>query len=443
MTDHPAPVRTHTWDGTRTLPDWLTGHHWTKGRLTIRTVDGDSHPRPGWMLIGWSDGAVTVASPRIAEREYGPDGPWARAERAEEELAARDAAESADAAAGSYALRAEEVEARLARVTALYEQWVAAGPPPLGVLLARWWDARLVELREAIHADAEQPARTTANNPPVHIGGRVNAEDCPACTGTNPPYPFICPGPDAEQSARTIPDNPATGSDEADHLTGAWTPDPPIGCLTLAGPESPPPPSDPRDQYEAAIHQAFLTTPTRIPGGQPRPGTPDSHVHGPGHMYDMTCALCRGDAKALTAAVLDVRDQALETLRAKVTEVDHIINWHTTCASCARILDSAYAETVRAEKAETALRDALGCFTALTAQNGTARSYATALVPITVIDRWRAVLNEQRTQLGTTPPVPRDPCPYCESSSDRAPRTLLAEHIATIHPEVRTATREN
>lgn len=26
-----------------------------------------------------------------------------------------------------------------------------------------------------------------------HIGG--NAEECPGCDGTNPPYPFICPGP--------------------------------------------------------------------------------------------------------------------------------------------------------------------------------------------------------------------------------------------------------
>ncbi|UJV42044.1 hypothetical protein [Streptomyces sp. AMCC400023] len=34
-------------------------------------------------------------------------------------------------------------------------------------------------------------------NPPQHIGGRANAEDCPACHGTNPPYPFICPGPPA------------------------------------------------------------------------------------------------------------------------------------------------------------------------------------------------------------------------------------------------------
>ncbi|MCX4540474.1 hypothetical protein [Streptomyces sp. NBC_01565] len=29
---------------------------------------------------------------------------------------------------------------------------------------------------------------------PVHQGG--NAEDCQACKGTNPDYPFICPGPE-------------------------------------------------------------------------------------------------------------------------------------------------------------------------------------------------------------------------------------------------------
>ncbi|MFI8962092.1 hypothetical protein ACIGO8_08245 [Streptomyces sp. NPDC053493] len=32
---------------------------------------------------------------------------------------------------------------------------------------------------------------------PIHVGG--NAEDCPACTGTNPPYPFLCPGPKEPQ----------------------------------------------------------------------------------------------------------------------------------------------------------------------------------------------------------------------------------------------------
>jgi hypothetical protein len=43
-------------------------------------------------------------------------------------------------------------------VSALYERWVKAGPPPLGVSMARWWDARLVELHNAIHPAADQTA---------------------------------------------------------------------------------------------------------------------------------------------------------------------------------------------------------------------------------------------------------------------------------------------
>ena len=41
------------------------------------------------------------------------------------------------------------------RVTALYEQWEKAGPPPLGTLMARWWDARLVELRTVLDPPKE------------------------------------------------------------------------------------------------------------------------------------------------------------------------------------------------------------------------------------------------------------------------------------------------
>lgn len=44
--------------------------------------------------------------------------------------------------------RAEDDD--LNRVTKLLSRWTQAGPPPLGVSLARWWDTRLVELREAI-----------------------------------------------------------------------------------------------------------------------------------------------------------------------------------------------------------------------------------------------------------------------------------------------------
>lgn len=103
--------------------------------------------------------------------------------------------------------RAEKAEATTTRVIALYDQWVNAGPPPLGTSMARWWDRRLVEIRGAIHAGAPD-----VDTEPVHIGGQTNAEDCPACTGTNPDYPFICPGPAAEQPAPTTANNAPTSN---------------------------------------------------------------------------------------------------------------------------------------------------------------------------------------------------------------------------------------
>ncbi|MFD0053009.1 hypothetical protein ACFVHR_04695 [Streptomyces sp. NPDC127168] len=50
---------------------------------------------------------------------------------------------------------------------------------------------RIEELVAGIRDTARQ-ARRGSN--PHHIGNRANAEDCPACWGTNPPYPFLCPG---------------------------------------------------------------------------------------------------------------------------------------------------------------------------------------------------------------------------------------------------------
>ncbi|MGW0795960.1 hypothetical protein [Streptomyces sp. NPDC002692] len=40
-------------------------------------------------------------------------------------------------------------------LTSLSERWTKAGPPPLGVSLSRWWDARLVELNDAIRQTAD------------------------------------------------------------------------------------------------------------------------------------------------------------------------------------------------------------------------------------------------------------------------------------------------
>jgi hypothetical protein len=41
-------------------------------------------------------------------------------------------------------------------VVELRDEWVKAGPPPLGVSLSRWWDARLVELNKAIKASGRE-----------------------------------------------------------------------------------------------------------------------------------------------------------------------------------------------------------------------------------------------------------------------------------------------
>ncbi|WP_406417982.1 hypothetical protein [Streptomyces sp. NBC_01614] len=62
-------------------------------------------------------------------------------------------------------------------------------------------------------AETPQPDTQAAR---VHIGG--NAEDCPGCSGTNPPYPFICPGPDDVVAQPEEPDPRPCG----DQLT-EWT----------------------------------------------------------------------------------------------------------------------------------------------------------------------------------------------------------------------------
>lgn len=58
--------------------------------------------------------------------------------------------------------RVDSTEAANTRVRALADRWVKAGPPPLGVPLARWWDARLVELHDVIRPAAEDAAPPAA-----------------------------------------------------------------------------------------------------------------------------------------------------------------------------------------------------------------------------------------------------------------------------------------
>lgn len=69
-------------------------------------------------------------------------------------------------------------EEDVTRVIDLYERWVKAGPPPLGTSMARWWDTRLVELRDAIlpPKQADLPDRKTC-------APHAEGAECPCVTG--------------------------------------------------------------------------------------------------------------------------------------------------------------------------------------------------------------------------------------------------------------------
>lgn len=51
--------------------------------------------------------------------------------------------------------------------------------------------------------EAAMPDQTSDET--AHLGGQANAEDCPACKGTNPPYPFLCPGTNLQQPTEARP----------------------------------------------------------------------------------------------------------------------------------------------------------------------------------------------------------------------------------------------
>jgi len=71
---------------------------------------------------------------------------------------------------------------------------------------ARWATSLLRRM-----AAESVPAVAGRTETQAHVGG--NAEDCPACHGTNPDYPFICPGPDATEAHQ--PDSETPGSRHA------------------------------------------------------------------------------------------------------------------------------------------------------------------------------------------------------------------------------------
>ncbi|MEV6124404.1 hypothetical protein AB0M23_28505 [Streptomyces sp. NPDC052077] len=88
---------------------------------------------------------------RFTAAPHDPDAEQAAEQRA------REMADQHEKTARVFAGPHQSAEDTVSRVTALHEQWVAAGPPLLGAPLARWWDIRLTELHNAI----QPPAKTT------------------------------------------------------------------------------------------------------------------------------------------------------------------------------------------------------------------------------------------------------------------------------------------
>ncbi|GAA3417637.1 hypothetical protein [Streptosporangium vulgare] len=109
-------------------------------------------------------------------------------------------------------------------------------------------------------------------------------------------------------------------------------------------------------------------------------------------------------------AILAVRDEELETARAAVLEYENTITWFTTCKGCAATLDSAYAETVRAEKAEEALngaQEALARVTALARSLAATNPEMADLIAETIVNMPGECAPGAALALLDPPPEPR------------------------------------
>ncbi len=74
-------------------------------------------------------------------------------------------------------------------------------------------------------------------------------------------------------------------------------------------------------------------------------------------------------ARTLLSGVL------VEEISRRIGECENTITWNTTCISCARVMDRAYAETVRREAAEARLaevRQTVATFLTVRGEDGTA-----------------------------------------------------------------------
>lgn len=110
----------------------------------LRQFTHKGHPGEPCLQTGWIS-ERTVARWRAALDEPGP---------------AATQATDAETTTRVFAALHRSAEDTVTRVINLHEQWVKAGPPPLGVSPARWWDKRLAE-----HHNAIQPPTSTQEQP--------------------------------------------------------------------------------------------------------------------------------------------------------------------------------------------------------------------------------------------------------------------------------------
>jgi hypothetical protein len=127
-----GPARNETTDQTPSLDDRV--------HVAVRNALAVSQQNPAASL---DVAAAFIASSALAEVHRVVPGPAA--------TNATELEKTARVFAGLH----RSAEATVSRVINLHEQWVKTGPPPLGAPMARWWDARLAELHDAILPPAD------------------------------------------------------------------------------------------------------------------------------------------------------------------------------------------------------------------------------------------------------------------------------------------------
>ncbi|MFD9443376.1 hypothetical protein [Streptomyces sp. NPDC060001] len=115
----------------------------------------------------------------------------------------------------------------------------------------------------------------------------------------------------------------------AERIRSAVTGVEPVAPIAPSGPTT-----DRRDRYAAALRK-----------------------HGTVHLGDQVPA---DEYDCCADGVMAVADAEQAELRARVADYENRITWHTTCASCARILDSSIQATEQTEAYRLALSEALG-----------------------------------------------------------------------------------